>query len=143
VANDNAAQAAIETKSIKLSQGTWHIFLGDCAKQPDDSKKTITVTGTALPSIDSLSPSSASIGQSITITGSNLAGTTTVTFGGVEATPTAKQETKITIVVPKGAKSGAVAVTTPAGTTTKDGFKVVTSGAKAGASPKAPPTKDR
>jgi len=141
VAINSPVEATMSTSLVKLTQGVWHFFLGDCAKQPDDSKKTITVTGNAPPTITSFNPTSAAIGQSITITGANLSGATAVAFGGVETSPSLAQDTKITVTVPNGAKSGGVGVTTQGGTATRDGFKILTPSHKTSKSPQASPPK--
>jgi len=52
------------------------------------------------------------------VTGTNLGGTTSVTFKGVPAKFTIVSGTKLRIVVPTKAKTGAVTVTSPAGTAT-------------------------
>ena len=67
------------------------------------------------PTITSLSPSSGSIGQTVTITGTHFGpskGVSTVLFNnGIAAIPTAWSETSITVPVPAGATTGPVAVT--------------------------------
>lgn len=66
------------------------------------------------PSITSLTPSSATVGTSITIAGSNFGasqGTSTVTFNGTAATPANWTSTSIAVPVPVGASSGNVVVT--------------------------------
>ena len=73
--------------------------------------------GTA-PVIDGFSPTSGKVGTVVTITGSNLAGATEVSFDGNPASFTADSETSITATVPQGAKTGPIAVTTPAGSAT-------------------------
>ena len=79
----------------------------------------------APPTISSFTPSSGKVGSSVTITGTNFNGTTSVTFGGVAATFTVSSSTKITTKVPTGAKTGAISVTTPLGTaTTKNTYSV-------------------
>jgi len=78
-----------------------------------------------VPSISSFSPSTAAKGGTITITGTNFTGATSVTFGGVAAQSfTVVSPTSITAVVGTGA-SGNIAVTTPGGTTTFAGFNFV------------------
>ncbi len=58
-------------------------------------------------------------GTVVTITGTNLAGVTTVTFAGAAATFTVNGAgTQITATVPAGAGSGAIAVTSAGGTAT-------------------------
>ncbi len=69
------------------------------------------------PAVKSFTPMSAAEGATVTITGADLTGATSVKFGGV-ATMHFKvvSATKITAVVPTHAKKGAISVTTSAGT---------------------------
>ena len=74
------------------------------------------------PHVTSFSPTNGIEGTSITITGSNFNGTTSVSFGGVAATSfTVNSSTKITAIVGNGA-SGNVTVTTSLGTGDAPGF---------------------
>ena len=71
-----------------------------------------TVLG--VPSIASLSPSSAATGAPVTIAGMNFGmtqGTSTVTFNGTVATPASWSATSIAVAVPAGATTGNVVVT--------------------------------
>lgn len=91
---------------------------------------TITVTtagGTAtskakftvVPEVTSFTPTSGPTGTSVTITGNSFTGTTKVTFGGVAATSyKAKSDTTVDALVPTGAVTGPIAVTTAGGTGT-------------------------
>jgi hypothetical protein len=66
------------------------------------------------PSITSLSPSAGAIGASVTIAGANFGasqGTSTVTFNGVNTTPTSWSASSIIAPVPVGAATGNVVVT--------------------------------
>ena len=77
------------------------------------SSKSININY-ATPSISSFSPSSASVGDTVTITGRNLLGVTSVRFNGVAATSfNVVSATSITAVVPAGATSGKVTVANP------------------------------
>jgi len=77
------------------------------------------------PVITSISPATAIVGTTVTITGTNFTGATSVSFGGVPAASfTVLSATNITAVVGNGS-SGSVAVTTPAGTTNISGFNFV------------------
>ncbi len=73
-----------------------------------------SLTGGALiPTITSLSPTSGTIGTSVTITGTNFGstqGSSTVTFNGIPASPTSWSATSIVAPVPAGATSGNVVV---------------------------------
>ena len=71
-------------------------------------------TGSAPPSITSLSPTSGPAGTSVTITGSNFGstqGTSTVNFNGATATPASWSDSTIVAPVPGGATTGNVVVT--------------------------------
>jgi len=83
---------------------------------------TITV-----PQITSFSPTSGLVGTEVTIDGVGLKQTTEVTFGGVKATTfTVESATQVKAIVPTGAKTGKIVVTTPSGTATSAGTFTVT-----------------
>src|SRR4051794_11207733 len=84
------------------------------------------------PTISGFTPTSGQPGTSVTITGANLAGATGVTFGGVSASFSVDSSTQITATVPQHAVTGAVSITTGAGTAVSSGTFTVTS-------PPAPP----
>jgi len=70
-----------------------------------------------LPLITNLDPPSGPVGTQVGIVGGGFAGTKKVTFGGVKATNfTVVNPPLIQAIVPTGAKTGKVAVTTPNGT---------------------------
>jgi hypothetical protein len=75
-------------------------------------------TAPAPPTVSSFTPTSGPAGTSVTITGTNLTGATTVAFGGVAATFTVDADTQITATVPSNAVTGPISVTTPGGTAT-------------------------
>jgi IPT/TIG domain-containing protein len=82
----------------------------------------LAISATALaaamkPAVKTFMPMSAAEGATVTISGADLTGATSVKFGGV-ATMHFKvvSATKITAVVPTHAKKGAISVTTSAGT---------------------------
>ena len=68
-----------------------------------------------------VSPSSGAAGITVTITGLNLNGATKVLFGSAAASFTVVSATKITATVPAGSGKVAVTVTTPLGTSAKNG----------------------
>jgi len=82
-----------------------------------DTTGTITVQG--LPVVTDVSPDVGTLagGNTVTITGFNLAGATSVTFGGVSATILTNTATEITATAPGPAAAGTVdvQVTTPGG----------------------------
>ena len=76
---------------------------------------------TAAPTVTSFTPTSGVVGTTVTVTGTTFTGATTVTFnyGGTPAataTPTSVTATTLKAVVPAGAVTGPIAVTTAAGT---------------------------
>jgi hypothetical protein len=79
-----------------------------------NSNKIFRVT----PQIASVSPTSGPVGTAVTITGVSLKQTTKVTFHGVKATFTVDSDTQVTAIVPTGALTGSIAITTPGGTAT-------------------------
>jgi len=71
-----------------------------------------------LPVISSFSPTSGPVGSQVVITGTGLTQTTKVTFGGVAATNFTKSATQVTAIVPTGAVTGKIGITTAGGTAT-------------------------
>ncbi len=73
------------------------------------------------PRIKSFTPTSGRVGTAVTITGANLTGATAVRFNGTTATFTVVSATSIKAVVPPGATTGKVTVSTGGGTATSSG----------------------
>jgi chitodextrinase len=66
-----------------------------------------------------ITPSAGPVGTTVIIDGSGLAGVTAVSFGGVPATTFSNlSSTQVSVVVPVGAQSGPIALTTATGTVT-------------------------
>jgi molybdate transport system substrate-binding protein len=76
------------------------------------------------PTISRLSPAKAAPGTTLTITGINLGGTTSVTFQGVPSKFKVVSGTRLTAVVPARGKTGTVTVTNPSGTATSKIFTI-------------------
>lgn len=76
-------------------------------------------TSISVPQIASFSPTSGLVGTEVTINGVGLKHSTEVTFGGVKATTfTVESDTQVKAIVPTGAKTGKIVITTPSGTAT-------------------------
>jgi uncharacterized repeat protein (TIGR03803 family) len=99
------------------------------------AKITITTPGgiassplafAVVPSITGFTPASGPVGTSVTITGNSFTKATKVTFGGVAATSyQAISDTQVGALVPTGAVTGPIAITTAGGTgTSSTNFKV-------------------
>jgi hypothetical protein len=79
------------------------------------------------PAIASFTPGSGPVGTTVTVTGSNFTGASAVTLNGAAVTGfTVVDAATLTFVVPAGATSGLVAVTTAGGTATSTGAFTVT-----------------
>jgi len=79
----------------------------------------------AVPTLSSISPTSGPVGNSVTLTGTNLTGATGVSFNGTAATTfVVVNATTVTATVPTGATTGNVTVTTPSGTSNGVAFAV-------------------
>jgi hypothetical protein len=101
------------------------------------SNARFTIVGP--PVIAGLKPAAAPAGSSITITGTGLDTTLDVAFNGVSTTFSVLSDAAIRAVVPSGATSGPVAVTTVGGTTTSATTFTVGDGATAPPPPPPPP----
>jgi hypothetical protein len=78
---------------------------------------TVANTPSAQPVVTAMSVRSAAVGGTVMIRGKHLGSVRTVTFGGVAAVEVSVvSDTTLMVVVPQGAKSGAVLVTTSGGT---------------------------
>lgn len=85
---------------------------------PNTAADDFTCTGIPAPTVTGLNPTSGPVGTTVTVTGTNFIGVTSVTFGGVSATFTVVSPTQLTATVPAGTPAGVVdvRVTTGAGT---------------------------
>jgi bacillolysin len=81
-----------------------------------------------VPTISSFAPASGVPGTVVTITGTNLEATQSVTFNGVAATlATLTSGTSISVTVPATATTGLISLTTATGTTASAGNFIITS----------------
>ncbi|MFB7460710.1 IPT/TIG domain-containing protein [Streptomyces sp. NPDC056188] len=87
------------------------------------STQTVTYTYVAAPAVSGVTPGQGPVsgGTSVTLTGTNLSGATTVLFDGVAAAFTVLPPSRIVAVTPAHAPgAAAVTVTTPGGTSNPD-----------------------
>ncbi|UOQ70374.1 ferritin-like domain-containing protein [Hymenobacter cellulosilyticus] len=78
----------------------------------------VTPAPVPAPTLTSFTPSTGTPGTTITVTGTNFAGTTAVTVGGAAAPFTVVSATTLTLTIPATATTGSIAVSTPGGTAT-------------------------
>ena len=83
------------------------------------------ITTSVTPEISRKAPRSGHPGTLVTITGRNLAHATQVAFNGTPATIVSNTATYLVTIVPRGATTGPIAITTPAGTVTRNGWFTV------------------
>lgn len=105
---------------------TERVVTTDRATTTDDPS-TPTPTPAPTPTLTSFAPTSGPVGSSVTLTGSGLTSTTAVSFGGSAAFFKVASDTKVTAIVPAGAVSGPITVTTAGGTATSVGRFTVAS----------------
>ena len=124
----SAFSAAANATVADLAEGA-HVFevtARDLAGNPDPTPARRAFTVTPAPSIVSLTPASAPVGTLVTIAGARFdPAATQVAVSGVPARVTSLSPTKITTIVPIGAATGALTVTTSRGTASAP-FTVVT-----------------
>jgi gliding motility-associated-like protein len=86
---------------------------------------TLTVTRSAPPAITSFSPSFASVGSLITISGTDLFNPTAVSIGGISAVIVSATPTTVVAMLMPGAATGNVSLSTTDGTTVAGSFFTV------------------
>ncbi|BCM89738.1 thermophilic serine proteinase [Abditibacteriota bacterium] len=87
---------------------------------------TVTTATSTAPTITSFTPVSGPVGTQVTINGANLSTVTSVKFNGLAAVIKGKNATQIVAVVPTGAITGRISVTSGTGTATSAGNFTVT-----------------
>jgi hypothetical protein len=85
-----------------------------------------TSGGGSAPTITGFSPSSGGVGSSVSITGTNFTGATSVKFNGQSASFSVGSSTSISATVPNCSSTGTISVTTPSGTATSSSSFTVT-----------------
>ncbi|WP_035562859.1 FG-GAP-like repeat-containing protein [Hymenobacter sp. IS2118] len=129
--NDGAGSFAVATTPCGASpQG---LSLGDADGDGDldfvllEGGLLVVYHNQAAPTITAFAPASGGVGTSVTLTGTNFLGATTVRFNGTATTGLAvASATGLSVVVPPGATSGPISVTTNSGTGTSAGSFTLT-----------------
>ena len=123
-----ATHGALATGAMTLDRT---IVTGDTA--------TPTPTPAPTPTLTSFTPTSGAVGSTVTLAGSGLAGTTAVGFNGRAAFFRVVSDTQVTTIVPAGASSGPIAVTSSGATAVSAARFTVSR--KPGATPRPTPSR--
>jgi uncharacterized repeat protein (TIGR03803 family) len=102
---------------LQATNGTFYGTTIDSGQNGDGTAFSLAV---GLRRFVTTVPATGGPGRMVLILGNNLTGTTSVTFNGTPATFTVVSSTLITTMVPAGATTGPVQVTTPSGTLTSN-----------------------
>jgi uncharacterized repeat protein (TIGR03803 family) len=100
----------------KLVQHTDGNLYGTAAAGGDSSNGTVFRLSTGLPPFVEAVLYSGKVGSEVAILGQGLTGATAVAFNGIEASYTGISDTELTAIVPSGATTGFITVTTASGT---------------------------
>ena len=105
---------------LQAGDGTLYVTTSTTTNGTDQGDVVQIANGLVAPApvIVKFSPTSATVGKNVTITGAHFVGTTGVSFNGTAATFTVKSATSLVATVPTGATSGKIKVTNAGGTAT-------------------------
>ncbi|HMC72045.1 MAG TPA: S8 family serine peptidase, partial [Mycobacteriales bacterium] len=114
-ANTTATPAAVA--SALTTNATSGVVIGPGTGSPNRLLYELFIGGggTPAPTISGFSPASGAVGSSVTVTGTNFTGATSVKFNGQSATFTVSTSTQITATVPNCSSSGTISVITAGG----------------------------
>jgi molybdate transport system substrate-binding protein len=117
------AMCIMSKSSNQAAATAWQNYILSPAGQAVFVKDGFLPLTAPVPTITKVSAKKTRAGATLTLTGTNFKGTTSVTFQGVPAKFKVGSTTKITLTVPSKAKTGSLTVTNPSGTAT---WKVIT-----------------
>ena len=133
-ATNCAANSAASTLTFPSVAGRQYLVFVSGYLNDEGTFELSADCGPAAPVVSSLSPASGPVGTVVTLTGTNLNGTTLLTINGIGITNfTVVNISTITFTVPTGATSGNVVVRTPTGASNGQAFAVTTATATANA----------
>ncbi len=122
IANQDLITSSSETATFTTTNGTnYYVYIGYYTSGSTTGTFTISRTCVAPPTITSFSPTSGCPGGTITINGTSLSGTSSVSVGGtVCSNITVVSSTQVTAVLGSGT-TGTISLTATAGNTTSSG----------------------
>jgi hypothetical protein len=122
--NPTATPAAVV--SALTSNATSGVVIGPGTGSPNRLLYTGFIGGGTAPTVSSFSPTSGGVGTTVSISGTNFTGATSVKFNGQSASFSVISSTSISASVPNCSSSGQISVTTAGGTGTSSGSFTVT-----------------
>ncbi|MDX6370445.1 MAG: kumamolisin, partial [Gaiellaceae bacterium] len=123
--NDDAGTSTGSSVTFSAVANTTYYFAVDGYDGATGNVSLVWAESTTAPVVNVFTPQSGIPGTVVKLTGANLTGATSVTFGGATAAFTIDSSSQITATVPANGVTGAIAVTTPLGTATTSGNFVV------------------
>ncbi len=127
--NDDAGTSTGSSATFSAVGGTVYSIAVDGYNGATGSINLVWAENSAAPVISSYAPQTGTPGTQVKITGANLLGATGVTFGNADAGFVVDSDTQITATVPANAVTGAIMVTSAAGSATTSGNFVVVAAA--------------
>lgn len=112
--SSNTNTATVNSSGVVSGTGAGSVIITYMNSSGCTSTSTITVAAAPIPTISSFSPSSAEVGATVTITGTNFSTTANnnvVYFGSARATVTSATATQLTVLVPNGSTRDFISVT--------------------------------
>jgi hypothetical protein len=108
-----------------LQESVWRTRIGSFKFDSCGTEQPPPPPPSATPTISSFSPKQGRVGTGVTVGGTNLTGASSVKFNGTSASFTVSSSTQIQAIVPGGATTGPISVTTGGGTaTSSSSFRV-------------------
>jgi uncharacterized delta-60 repeat protein len=123
----SATQLAAQLPATALTTaGSYNVLVSNPAPGGGTSAAATFVVTTPAPALLSFAPAQGLVGTAVTVRGTNLTGATALTLNGVSVGSfTVVDAATLSFVVPAGATSGLLSVTTPGGTATSSGAFLV------------------
>jgi YD repeat-containing protein len=117
--SDTPCTGSRATVNVTLpAAGVYTVLVDPSSGTSGTVTLVVTNTSSGTPAITGLSPAVAAPGTTVTVQGTGLASALNVRFNSIDAAVASATATSLTALVPAGAVSGHVAVTTPTGTAT-------------------------
>ena len=112
----SAAISGDGTYSFGIKNNNSDLVYYDSKETVNKPQLVIDMLSSPVPTISSFTPTSGAIGSSVTISGNNFIGATSVNFNGTSASFSVDANSQITATVPVGATTGKISVTNADGT---------------------------